>query len=83
MRGQFGVARPRSITVFDAGTTVADGLLCNRRLFRVHDGRSQKLGIPDGIKVPWDEFTLALWMESKVTTSVGFSVSELQVDATT
>ena len=78
------MARLHSITVFDAGTTVADGLLCNRRLFRIHDGRSPKLGIPDGIKVPWDEFMLALWMESEVTTtSVGFSVSELQVDATT
>jgi hypothetical protein len=32
---------------------------------------------------PWDEFTSALWMESEVTISVGFSVSELQVDATT
>lgn len=53
--GQFDVARPHSVTVFDVGT---DGFLCNRRLFAsvgVYDGSGPGLGIPDGIKVDTKE----------------------------
>lgn len=51
LQGQFDIARPHSVTVFDVGT---DGLLTNRRLFAsvaVYDGSGPGLGIPDGIKV--------------------------------